>query len=191
MAAILPVGRVIRSVVLVTAYVVPAVIVWAIAGLVLNILPLRTVALIVAVAYAGAYGLLEANGRGRPAPPGTSWQVPGGWVRGSPAWRRMMLWGFVLGPGFLTRNPYAGFGLLLLVLAAVGNVRDGLVLAVILGAAHAAGRACALLRDAHGIDVANYLESVRKLMYWRRFDGYALLTIGGAAMVACLRALAG
>jgi len=98
------------SVVLVTAYVVPAVIVWASAGLVLNVLPLRTVALIVAVA---------------------------------------------------------------------------------LGAAHAAGRACALLRDAHGIDVADYLESVRKRMYWRRFDGYALLTIGGAAMLACLRALAG
>ncbi|MGI8447988.1 MAG: hypothetical protein ACR2MP_12575 [Streptosporangiaceae bacterium] len=176
-----------RPALLVGSYVVPAVAIWALAGLALNILPVSTAATAAILAYTAYYGLLEANGRARPAPPGTSWQVPSSWVLDVPRWRRIFVWGTVLGPGFATRNPYAGFALLLLVVAAVGNVTQAVVLAAMLGAAHGTGRSLGLLRDARGIDAANYLDAVLKSMYWRTVDGYGLIMIGGATVFACLQ----
>jgi hypothetical protein len=183
LADALPVGRFKLLTELVAAYVVPAAIVWAILGLILNILPLGATALILIAVYAAFYGLLEASGSGWPAPPGRKWQVPSAWIRSVPARRRTLIWGSVLGPGFATRNPYAGFGLLPLVVAAVGNIRVGVALAASIGIAHGAGRAFALTRAVRS-DTADDLLSVRKLTYWRIFDGNALLMIGGVAVIA-------
>jgi hypothetical protein len=167
---------------LVTSYVLPAVILWAVLGLFLNTLPLAEAALVVMVPYGALYGTLEIVGRSRLRLPGSAWQVPSEWVRSVPRWRRVLVWGSILGPGFATRNPYAGFGVLPIAVAAVGQLRNGVILAAIIGAAHAMGRAGALLRDVRRAAAADYLESVLKSMYWRTFDGYALLMVSGAAL---------
>ena len=150
-------------------------------GLLVNLLPLSTIALILMAGYGVLYGVLEADGRARPAPPGSRWQVPSEWVRGVSRRRRLMVWGSLLGPGFATRNPYAGFWLLPLAVAAVGNIGYGVLLAAAIGAAHSTGRALGLLRAGPDVDVHSYLQSTLRSMYWRMADGLALLAAAGAA----------
>jgi len=170
----------------VLAYAAPAVTIWAVLGLALNSVPLASAALAAIVVYALFYGVHETGGRAVPPPPGSRWQVPSGWVRGVSRRRRIMVWGSLLGPGFATRNPYAGFGLLALVVAAVGNIRYGVPLAAAIGLSHALGRSFALVRDVHGpTGSADYIQAILRGMRWRLFDGYALLLIGGIAIAAC------
>ena len=96
----------------------------------------------------------------------------------------MVVWGFMLGPGFATRNPYAGFGLLPLAVAAAGNIRDGAAFAAAIGLAHAIGRSLALVRDSRQPGTAaGYLQVVLRGMRWRMADGYALFLIAGIAAV--------
>jgi hypothetical protein len=185
MVAALPVGRFAGRLWLVVAYGVPAVMAWGLLGLLVSVIPLRTAALIVLLAYAGFFGLVEAAGRVRPSPPGSSWQVPSSWVVGVSNRRRVMIWGSMLGPGFATRNPYAAFGLLPLAVAAVGALWYGVLLAAAIGFAHSTGRATALLRGVRQGDEADYLNAVLKQMYWRLFDGFALLLVAGVAIMAC------
>lgn len=122
-------------------------------------------------------------------PPGTRWQVPQAMVAGTSPARRIAVWGSILGPGFLTRNPYAGFGLLPLAVAAAGSVRGAVALAAAVGLAHGTGRALALLRDARPERAAapDPMRIVLASMRWRTLDGYALLVMAGAAAAACAR----
>jgi hypothetical protein len=152
-------------------------------GLLVNLLPLSTIALVLMAGYGVFYGVLEAGGRARPAPPGSRWQVPSEWVRGVSRRRRFVVWGSLLGPGFATRNPYAGFWVLPLAAAAVGNVGYGVVLAAAIGAAHSTGRALGLLRDVKGVDANSYLQSTLRSMYWRTADSFALLAVAGVAVI--------
>jgi hypothetical protein len=168
---------------------VSAAIVWAVVGLIVTALPLRSAALVVGAAYSVYYGFMEASSRNGLPVPSTGWQVPQSFVRHGSWRRRVITWGSILGPGFLTRNPYAGFALLPVVIASVGNLRTGIVLAVAIGALHGAGRAIALLRDTREIDTANYLNSVLRSMYWRIFDGYTLLVMSGVILAICARVL--
>ena len=148
-----------------------------------NLLPLSLIALVLMTGYGVFYGVLEAGGKARPAPPGSRWQVPSEWVRGVSRRRRFVVWGSLLGPGFATRNPYAGFWLLPLAVAAVGNIGYGVLLAAAIGAAHSTGRALGLLRDVQHVDVNSYLQSALRSMYWRKADGFALLATAGVAAV--------
>ena len=150
-------------------------------GLLANLLPLSAIALVVMAGYGVFYGILEAGGIARPPPPGSRWQVPSEWVRGVSRRRRFVVWGSLLGPGFATRNPYAGFWLLPLAVGAVGTIGYGVLLAAGIGAAHSTGRALGLLRDARDADVNSYLQSTLRSMYWRMADGFALLAAAGAA----------
>ena len=180
---------------MITAYVVPAVIAWTALGIILGALPLARPALVAAAAYAAGYGLIEVTdrlgGRLRLPPPGTRWQVPQAMVIGVSRWRRMLVWGSILGPGFVTRNPYAGFGLLPIAVATAGGVRSAAVLGAVIGLAHAAGRALALLRDARPRRAAlDPMRLVLTSMRWRTLDGFALLVIAGTAAAACTRLLA-
>jgi hypothetical protein len=170
----------------VVAYALPAAVVWTLLGLLLNLLPLSRPALLLIVAYGGFYGLAEATGRSGIAPPGSRWQVPQTMVAGVSRRRRVLTWGSILGPGFATRNPYAGFVLLPLAVAAVGSIPAGVALAAAVGAVHGTGRALAVLRDARDAAAADHLQMVLKSMYWRTFDGFALLVVSGAALAACL-----
>ena len=98
----------------------------------------------------------------------------------------MAVWGSILGPGFATRNPYAGFAVLPLSVATVGSMRAAVALGVAVGFAHGIGRACALLRDARTVATADYSQSVLRSMYFRVADGYALLFISGVAAILCV-----
>jgi len=169
------------------AYALPAVAAWTLLGAGLGALPLARAALLLAAGYAAGYGLTEAAGRRWLPVPGTRWQVPQTMVVGSSARRRLLVWSTILGPGFATRNPYAAFGLLPAAVAAAGGVRAGAVLGAAIGLAHGSGRALALLRDARPGAGADPMRLVLVSMYWRTFDGYALLVIAGTAAVACAR----
>jgi len=156
LAAGLPVGRLSARCLVLAAYAGPAVAAWLLAGLCLVALPAAGLALAGVVVYGGYYGLLEVSGRRGLPPPGRGWQVPQSMlIRVSPR-RRVLVWGALLGPGFATRNPYAGFGLLPLAVLALPGVaagsagagaRAGLTLAAAIGLAHGTARAGALLRD--------------------------------------------
>jgi hypothetical protein len=169
----------------VAAYAVPAALTWLVLGMLLSAVPLRQAAIALIVGYAACYGLVEVAGRPRPAPPGSRWQVPQSMVRGGPPWRNLVVWGSVLGPGFATRNPYAGFALLPLTVAAVGRIPAGVALAAAIGLGHGTGRALALLRDAGTAGTADYAQAVLRSMYFRVADGYALLVISGVAVITC------
>jgi len=149
----------------VAAYAVPAVLTWLVVGLCLTALPLTAVALAGAVLYGCYYGVLEITGRRGLPTPGRQWQVPQSMLIDAAPRRRVLVWGAILGPGFLTRNPYAGFGLLPLAVAAmpgtlgagagaVAGIRAGLALAAAIGLAHGTARALALLRDLRDMGAA-------------------------------------
>jgi hypothetical protein len=170
----------------ITAYALPAVIVWAVLGICLGALPLTGPALVLAAIYAVCYGLTEVTGKLSLRPPGRKWQVPQTMVLGVSGRRRILVWGSILGPGFLTRNPYAGFGLLPIAVATADGVRAAAILAAAIGLAHGSGRALALLRDARPAAAAmDPMRLVLVSMYWRTFDGCVLLVIAGVAIAAC------
>lgn len=172
------------------AYLAPAALVWGAVGLVLCVLPLGMAATFLLLIYGLGYGAIETAGAAWPPAPGRRWQVPQDLVIGASRGRRMLIWGALLGPGFATRNPYAGFGALPLLVAAAargagGSLGAAVALAALTGAAHAAGRGAALLRDAGrrpDDPFAVLLRSAR----WRVADGYALLAVAGAALVSAL-----
>jgi hypothetical protein len=172
------------------AYALPAAAVWAVLGLTLTALPIGTAALLAAALYGCGYGAAESFGLSRPRAPGRSWQVPQDFMIGASSRRRVLVWGSILGPGFLTRNPYAGFGILPLLVAGVdagggsgeaaARLAFGLTAAVMVGIAHGSGRALALLRDASRPQDDPFVLILRSLR-WRALDGLALLAIAGAA----------
>jgi len=166
------------------AYAVPAAAVWAGLGLVLGALPVATGALVLAAGYGLGYGVIEASGRARPRAPGSSWQVPQHMLVGAGTGRRVLIWGLALGPGFLTRNPYAGFGMTVILVGCSGHPMAGLVVAAGAGVAHGTGRALALLRDARA-QAAEPFDLLLTSVRWRMLDGFALLMVGGAAVAGC------
>jgi hypothetical protein len=164
------------------AYALPAAAVWALLGLALGALPIASAAIVAAAVYGCGYGVIEASGMPRPAAPGRSWQVPQDFVLGGNGGRRVMLWGAILGPGLLTRNPYASFGMLVVLAATVGGLPAAVWVAALIGAAHAGGRAFAVLRDSAGPQDEPFALLLRSLR-WRVLDGLALLAVAGAAFV--------
>lgn len=162
----------------------PAVALWTLLGLLLNLAPARLPALVLLAGYATYYGLIETAARPWPPAPGRTWQVPAAWVDRVPPWRRILVWGSLLGPGFATRNPYAGFAMLPLAAASAGGLSGGIALAAAIGLVHATGRALGLLRDMRGIASADYLQVVLNSMRWRMIDGAALLVMAGLAVTA-------
>jgi hypothetical protein len=172
------------------AYAVPAAASWALLGLAVCALPLAPAAAVLTAVYGCGYGAVEISGLARPAAPGRTWQVPQDLLLGVSGRRRVLIWGSILGPGFLTRNPFAGFAALVLLVAAAarpagGSLVAAVCIAALVGAVHGAGRAIALLRDSEirpDDPIALLLRSIR----WRIADGYALLLTGGAAIVTAV-----
>jgi hypothetical protein len=164
------------------AYALPAAAVWALLGLVLGALPIATAAIVAAAVYGCGYGVVEASGMARPAAPGRRWQVPQDLLLGGSGGRRVLVWGTILGPGLMTRNPYASFGMLVVLAATVGGLPAGVWVVALIGAAHASGRALAVLRDSARPQTEPFALLLRSLR-WRVLDGLALLAVAGAAIV--------
>jgi hypothetical protein len=169
----------------VAAYALPAALTWMLLGLGVAAVAqsqaaasravLGGAALVAALAYSGYYGVSEAVGRPGVRPPGRSWQVPQTMVIGASPRRRIVVWGAVLGPGFLTRNPYAGFGLLPLILIAAASFgwSAGLVVGAGVGIAHGTARALALLRDVRDVRAVQDVRAGRDARAGRRSHGAA------------------
>jgi hypothetical protein len=201
----------------IAAYALSAAAAWTLLGAVAAalqaVLPVAGIALVAAIGYAGYYGLTQATGlRGLP-PPGRGWQVPQTMMIGASPRRRILVWGAILGPGFLTRNPYAGFGLLPLVVAAMTAAGGTVTLAAaaVIGVAHGSARAMALLRDVGDLRQAGalatapgatatamaaatvaptaltQLDLLLKALYWRRWDGAVLLAAAVTAVIIAAR----
>lgn len=168
------------------AYAIPAAATWTLLGAILNLMPLQSVAVVASALYCAYYAVAEVTGIPALPAPGRPWQVTDSFVREVPRWRRLITWGALLGPGFATRNPYAGFGFLPLAVASLGSVDAGLAVGAIVGAVHGAARAIALVRDAHHVDAAEYLRSVLHSMYWRTADGLLLAFVAGLAAVTAV-----
>lgn len=165
------------------AYALPAAATWAALAWCVNALPLMSAAIIGAVIYGAYYGILETAEKPGLRPPGTDWQVPKSLVAGKSRLRRIAIWGTLLGPGFATRNPYAGFGILPILAATTGNLQAGTVLGGLIGTAHGSGRAIALLRSSRTAFDADYSRSVLRSLHWRRADGFLLLVIAVTAAI--------
>jgi hypothetical protein len=179
------------------AYVLPAIAVWAVLGLAVTVVRLAWLALAAAAAYGGYYAVTEISGRRGLPPPGRSWQVPQSMMIEAPVRTRLLVWGALLGPGFATRNPYAGFWLLPLAVASMPGPGAGLAVGAAVGLAHGAARAGALLRDVRDLRpdrqpddaLTGHLDLLLKTVYWRRLDGALLAAAAAIAFAAWLRNL--
>jgi hypothetical protein len=193
----------------IAAYALPAVAVWSALGIAVTAVRLNGFALAAAVVYGGYYGASELSSRRGLPPPGRAWQVPQTMLIDAPVRRRVLVWGALLGPGFATRNPYAGFGLLPLAVASMPGAGAGLAVAAAVGLAHGTARAAALVRDVSDLRPAphpamlaaagrpggpvteppddvqtTHLDVLLKTVYWRRVDGGVLLAAAATALVA-------
>jgi hypothetical protein len=182
---------------LAAAYLFPALTAWALLGFLLNLPRLGTAALFGIAAYGVFYGFLATSGMEWLPAPSLKWQVPFGWVQGRGPVRKALTWGSVLGPGFATINPYAGFWLLPLVAASVDNITTGIAVAAALGGIHAMGRTLALMRDIRreeateqnedpdfGEVILNYKVAMVRMGQFRALDGYLMIAMSGVALIA-------
>lgn len=170
------------------AFVGPAVIIWSLVGTVSVFLGLQGLAQGVLTCYGAYYGVVEFSRLGGLAPPGTKWQVPQTYVKGAGPRRRMLIWGFFLGPGFFTRNPYAGFGAVVITVFAIDGSLRTLLAAATCGLLHAVGRAVALSRavnhqgSRNSCDLPNHLVAIIRSIVWRDIDGCVLAILAGVAL---------
>jgi hypothetical protein len=148
-------------------------------GLAVSALPLATVARVAVIAYGFGYGSCESLGLPWPPAPGRRWQVPQELMIAAAPRRRLLVWGTILGPGFLTRNLYAGFAALVLLVAGLGGgVKAGVLLAVLIGIGHGSGRALALLA-AVARPLQDPMLMLMRSLRWRVLDGLMLLAVAG------------
>jgi hypothetical protein len=136
---------------------------------------------LLALVYALWYGLRETLGLQR-GMLGLIWQVPTGWIKGRPPIVQALIWGTTLGPGFVTKNPYAGMWLLPLLVALNHNLLTTIIVAMAVGAVHAGARAIGVLRNRKciSVDVHAHLKIMSAVSRWQYVDGLALLLAAGA-----------
>ncbi len=186
-------GYALRTAIYIAAYVLAAAFVWGIIGIVcawVSSIPLMMP--LVALAYGLWFGLLEALGLPSRAP-GLAWQIPSGWIDGRPWVFQTVTWGATLGPGLLTRNPYAGMWLLPLLLTLHHSLLIAVVVGVAVGAVHGGARVLGVLSNRKRIDADTeyyHLQIVGAQLRWQYFDGLALLLAAGA-LAAYVLALLG
>ena len=165
------------------AYILPSAIVWGILGMVLW--PLHNIPWLmplIALAYALWFGLLETLGIPF-RPPGLAWQVPSSWINGRPALVQALTWGSVLGPGLITRNPYAGMWLLPFLLAFNNSLLMAIGVGIAIGIAHGGARVLGVLNNRRQMDIDpdyTYLRILGAQMRWQYIDGLVLLLATGA-----------
>lgn len=171
------------------AYALPAALIWGAIGLLFGwlggipwLLPTLT------LVYALWFGIREALGL--PARvPGLAWQVPSKWIDGRPWPAQALTWGITLGPGLVTRNPYAGMWLLPLLLAFQHAILPALLLGVAVGVIHGSARFLGVLRNRHKLDANveyEHLKIMGAQLRWQHIDGLILLFMAGILVVDLL-----
>lgn len=139
--------------------------------------------LLLAWMYALAFGVPEALALPF-RPVSLSWQVPAHWLRGRSALMQTLIWGFTLGPGIVTRNPYAGMWLLPVFLTLNHSLVVDLGIGVAIGFAHGGARAFGVLSTRHNLDACG--SSILTQWRWRVADGLLLLFGAGSFTGAVL-----
>lgn len=167
----------------------PAALVWGAIGLLFHWLGgIPWLFAVLTPAYALWFGSREALGV--PARvPGLAWQVPPKWIDGRPWPFQALVWGVTLGPGLVTRNPYAGMWLLPLLLAFQHTFWSALLLGLFVGAIHGSARFLGVLRNRRELDANLEYEHLRILgtqLRWQHIDGLLLLLSAGALVVYLL-----
>jgi hypothetical protein len=162
----------------VLAYVAPASVVWALLSILFRPLSHLSIAGLVVVIYACIFGFAEVLGLALRTPQ-IPWQVPADWVRRRGS-REVFIWGALLGPGLVTRNPYAAMWLVPALLSL--QVRFPLVIGITAaaGAAHGGARAIGTLRLQRSAVSSRSIEVLGWQFRWRYIDGLILLLGTGA-----------
>lgn len=158
-------------------YAIPATIVWLLLGVVLSLLGniVGIAVAVVAALYAFGYGCAEIFGWPIRAP-GFGWQVPSSWVRNKPRIWQFVVWGTSLGPGIITRNPYAGMFLLPFLVA----LDPTLLTAGLVGFFHGAARAVGVMSNQKYLELpGSDMLILSAQLRWRLYDGLMLLIIAG------------
>lgn len=172
----------------VAAYMLPAAFIWAVLGAVLRLLNgIPLVLPTLAALYALRFGILETLGIGF-RPLGLAWQVPSSWIKGHSVLRQTLTWGTTLGPGLVTKNPYAGMWLLPFLVALNSSPLMAIAVGLNVGAAHGLTRALGVLRNRRCIDMDEnaYLSILAAESRWQYADGLALLLAAGALVAYAL-----
>ncbi len=134
---------------------------------------------LVAWVYAFTFGILETLGLPIQAP-GLAWQVPAQWIRGRSATMQTLTWGACLGPGLVTRNPYAGMWLLPLLTVLDHNLLTAIFIGMAIGVAHGGARAIGVLSNRRHLKVScNHLVILGVQWRWQFMDGLAFASEGG------------
>jgi hypothetical protein len=160
------------------AYILPAALLWGFVAMALApLLGIAHLTAILAWIYAAAFGLLEAIGIPF-RPLGPPWQVPAQWLKGRSSVIQTLIWGIVLGPGFVTRNPYAGMWLLLVLLPLQASFAALVVAGCAIGITHAATRVGGVIYNHRHPDTGALLTVLAQTR-WRIADGMLLVFVAG------------
>jgi hypothetical protein len=163
------------------AFLVPATAVWAALGAAASSIGAPRTFLWLTFAYAVCYALAEGLST-RVRSPSSSWQVPFKWLKDRSQAKRIAIWGAMLGPGLLTRNPFAGMWVIPLLLGATGSALSGALAGATCGGLHGAARLAGIIRvqrEAQGPGCESALVVLRTLR-WRAVDAIALACLSGA-----------
>jgi len=94
-----------------------------------------------------------------------------------------LIWGTTLGPGLVTRNPYAGIWLLPLLIALNQSLLIAMVVGIAAGIAHGGARVLGVLSNRRSMDMDEeyaHLKILGAQFRWQYIDGLALLVAAGA-----------
>lgn len=92
-----------------------------------------------------------------------------------------MIWGTTLGPGLLTRNPYAGIWLLPLLVALNHNMLTAVTIGIAIGVAHGGARALGVLNNIKHMNTnCGDILILGAQLRWQFMDGLTLLLAAGA-----------
>jgi hypothetical protein len=104
-----------------------------------------------------------------------------------------IVWAGLLGPGLVTRNPYAGMWLLPLLIPLQSSLRLAAIVGAAVGIAHGGTRGVGVLANRRNLTSAGIgiLDLARSQLRWRLADGLALILIGGLVAVRLARMIVG
>jgi len=172
----------------IVVYMIPAALVWGAISIIvsrfLGVVPVLM--LLLAWIYALSFGLIETLGLPLQSP-SLAWQVPAHWLeKRSPA-EQAILWGALLGPGLVTRNPYAGIWLLFLLPALNHGLLTIALVGIGIGMAHGTARALGILWNRKQVNrMCTYASIIGAQLRWKYINGIALLIGAGMFMTSVL-----
>jgi hypothetical protein len=163
------------------AYIFPAALLWGLLGLVLE--PLRNVPMVLTFGmgiYALCFGLTETFSLPLRVPE-IAWQVPARWVYRKSMVLKALIWGALLGPGLVTKNPYASMWLLPFLMVFDHQGVSTLMMSIALGVTHAGARAIGVLHNRSYLrdEACSHLLVLGARLRWRYLDGLVLLLLAG------------